>query len=84
MFGRVPACAVVAESVAGFVESREGAVGEIWEELVVPAAIAPAGMASDAGAASATAADDMAAANLDDFTGLRNVDEARISHHPDG
>jgi hypothetical protein len=41
-------------------------------------------MASDAGAASATAADDMAAANLDDFTGLRNVDEARISHHPDG
>jgi hypothetical protein len=83
VFGRVPACAVefvagevVAVAAAGavVVASREGAVGVIWDEVVVvvPAASAPAG------AASATPIHVVAAANLKGFTGPENVDEQRL------
>jgi hypothetical protein len=67
--------------VLGVVEvvvRRDGAVGVICDEVVVvdPLASAPAG------AASRTPTEAMAAANLD-FTGFRNVDERRVSDHPD-
>jgi hypothetical protein len=94
VFGRVPAGAVevvagevavvdagVVVVVAGTVEAvlvvdrREGAVGVICEDDVdvEPLASAPVGMAIE------TPIHAMAAANLNDFTGLDNVVEHRIS-----
>ncbi|MGH2836621.1 MAG: hypothetical protein ACRDKD_10435, partial [Solirubrobacteraceae bacterium] len=66
-------------TVADVVVRRDGALGVICDEVVVvdPAATAPTGMASE------TPTEAMAAANLNDFTGLENVVERAISHHPD-
>jgi hypothetical protein len=66
VLGSVPLCDVVLVAVADVVVRRDGAVGVICDEVVVvdPAASAPAGMASE------IPTEAMAAANLNDFTGL--------------
>jgi hypothetical protein len=79
VFGSDPRCDVVLLAVGEVVSRRDGALGVICDEVVVvdPAAITPVGMASE------TPTEAMAAANLNDFTGLENVVERAISHRAD-